>query len=95
MHFEDGQFHLEQGEKPLKKGDLQMALAEFEKAQARRPFEYRRRTRKSKHTLSRSLAQNAAATPKQPPTSILRTTQDHASEQPARAEAALAANPSI
>src|ERR1700730_2909423 len=34
MRFEDGQFHLEQGEKALKKGDLQLALAEFEKAQA-------------------------------------------------------------
>ena len=34
MRFEDGQFHVEQGEKALKKGDLQVALAEFEKAQA-------------------------------------------------------------
>jgi general secretion pathway protein D len=34
MRFEDGQFHVEQGEKALNKGDLQLALAEFEKAQA-------------------------------------------------------------
>lgn len=33
MHAMDGNFHLEQGEKLLKKGDLEMALAEFEKAQ--------------------------------------------------------------
>jgi general secretion pathway protein D len=34
MRFEDGQFHLEQGKKALDKGDLQLALAEFQKAQA-------------------------------------------------------------
>ena len=36
MHtrFADGQFHLEQGEKALKAGDLQLALAEFQKAAA-------------------------------------------------------------
>lgn len=34
MHTLDGNFHLEQGEKLLKKGDLENALAEFEKAQA-------------------------------------------------------------
>jgi general secretion pathway protein D len=34
MRFEDGQFHVEQGEKALKRGDLQLALVEFEKAQA-------------------------------------------------------------
>ena len=34
MRMEDGQFHLEAGEKALNKGDLQLALAEFEKAQA-------------------------------------------------------------
>jgi general secretion pathway protein D len=34
MRFQDGQFHLEQGEKALKNGDLQLALAEFQKAQA-------------------------------------------------------------
>ncbi|HLV95356.1 MAG TPA: hypothetical protein VKS44_09215 [Candidatus Acidoferrales bacterium] len=33
MHSMDGDFHLEQGEKLLKKGQLEMALAEFEKAQ--------------------------------------------------------------
>lgn len=34
MRFEAGQFHVEQGEKAAKKGDLQLAIAEFQKAQA-------------------------------------------------------------
>jgi len=34
MRFEAGQFHVEQGEKALQKGDLQFALGEFQKAQA-------------------------------------------------------------
>jgi len=34
MRFEAGQFHVEQGEKALKNNDLQVALAEFQKAQA-------------------------------------------------------------
>ena len=33
-HFEAGQFHVEQGEKALKSGQLETALAEFRKAQA-------------------------------------------------------------
>lgn len=33
-HFQAGQFHVEQGEKALKKGALEMALGEFEKAEA-------------------------------------------------------------
>jgi general secretion pathway protein D len=33
MHAMDGDFHLQQGEKLLKKGQVEMALAEFEKAQ--------------------------------------------------------------
>lgn len=33
MHSMDGDFHLQQGEKLLKKGQVEMALAEFEKAQ--------------------------------------------------------------
>ena len=32
-HFEAGQFHVEQGEKDLKNGQLEMALAEFQKAE--------------------------------------------------------------
>src|SRR5689334_4397457 len=32
--MQDAQFHVEQGEKALKTGDLQMALAEFQRAQA-------------------------------------------------------------
>jgi general secretion pathway protein D len=34
MRFEAGQWHVEQGRKALQRGDLQMALAEFQKAQA-------------------------------------------------------------
>ena len=34
LRFEASQFHLEQGQKALQKGDLQLALAEFQKAQA-------------------------------------------------------------
>ena len=34
VRFEDGQFHVEQGEKALKASDLQLALSEFQKAQA-------------------------------------------------------------
>jgi general secretion pathway protein D len=34
MRMEAGQFHVESGEKALNKGDLQLALAEFEKAEA-------------------------------------------------------------
>jgi general secretion pathway protein D len=34
MRFEAGQFHVEQGRKSVQRGDLQLALAEFQKAQA-------------------------------------------------------------
>ena len=34
VRFEDGQFHVEQGEKALKGNDLRLALAEFQRAQA-------------------------------------------------------------
>ncbi len=34
MHYQDGQFHLEQGLKDLNQGNLDLALAEFQKAQA-------------------------------------------------------------
>jgi general secretion pathway protein D len=34
MRFEAGQFHVEQGRKAVQRGDLQFALAEFQKAQA-------------------------------------------------------------
>lgn len=36
-HFQAGQFHVEQGEKALKKGALELALAEFQKAEALDP----------------------------------------------------------
>src|ERR1700722_14075164 len=34
VRYEDAQFHLEQGQKGLQKGDLQVALTEFQKSQA-------------------------------------------------------------
>ena len=34
LRYEAGQFHVEQGQKALQKGDLQLALAESQKAQA-------------------------------------------------------------
>ena len=34
MHYQDGQFHLEKGEKELKQGNLELALTEFQRAQA-------------------------------------------------------------
>jgi len=34
MHYQDGQFHLEKGEKELKQGHLELALTEFQRAQA-------------------------------------------------------------
>ncbi|HXQ25000.1 MAG TPA: hypothetical protein VN822_01205 [Candidatus Acidoferrales bacterium] len=34
LRFESGQFHVEQGQKALQKGDLQLALVEFQKGQA-------------------------------------------------------------
>jgi general secretion pathway protein D len=34
MHYQDGQFHLEQGVKDLNQGNLDMALTEFQRAQA-------------------------------------------------------------
>ena len=37
VRFEDAQFHLEQGQKALQKGDLQLALTEFQKSQALDP----------------------------------------------------------
>ena len=33
MRYDAGQFHVEQGKKALKNGDLQLALGEFQKAQ--------------------------------------------------------------
>jgi general secretion pathway protein D len=37
VRYEDAQFHLEQGQKALQKGDLQLALTEFQKSQALDP----------------------------------------------------------
>jgi general secretion pathway protein D len=62
MHSMDGSFHLEQGEKLLKKGDLEMALAEFEKAEAVDPSNMAAEQEVQK-TMKLVAAKNAANTP--------------------------------
>jgi general secretion pathway protein D len=62
MRFQDGQFHLEQGEKALKNGDLQLALAEFQKAQAVDPAN-EAAAQEIKKTLDLVAAKQANATP--------------------------------
>jgi general secretion pathway protein D len=62
MRFQDGQFHLEQGEKALKNGDLQLALAEFQKAQAVDPAN-EAAAQEIKKTLDLVAAKQATATP--------------------------------
>lgn len=63
MRFEAGQFHVEQGEKALKKGDLQFALAEFQKAEAIDPSNSSAE-QEVKHTMELIAASSAAAAPK-------------------------------
>ncbi len=65
MHarYADGQFHLEQGEKALKKGDLQSALTEFQKAQAVDPSNTAA-DQEIKHTLQLLSAATAPAVPR-------------------------------
>jgi general secretion pathway protein D len=65
MHtrFAAGQFHLEQGEKALKTGDLQLALAEFQKAIAIDPSNGAA-DQELKKTMDLLAAKNAEATPK-------------------------------
>lgn len=62
MHSADGNFHLEQGEKLLKKGDLEMALAEFEKAEAVDPSNMAAQQEVEK-TMKAVAAKNAANQP--------------------------------
>ena len=64
MHSMDGNFHLEQGEKLLKKGDLEMALAEFEKAQGVDPSNMAAEQEVAK-TAKMLAEKNAAAAPEQ------------------------------
>ncbi len=59
MRLEAGQFHVEAGEKALNKGDLQLALAEFEKAEAIDPSNPAA-DQEIKKTMSMIAAKNAA-----------------------------------
>ena len=63
MRFEAGQFHVEQGTKALNKGDLQVALTEFQKAQAIDPSNSAAE-QQLKKTMELIAAQQAATAPK-------------------------------
>jgi general secretion pathway protein D len=65
MHarYAAGQFHLEQGQKALQKGDLQLALTEFQKAQALDPSNTAA-DQQVKHTLELLAAKTAAVVPR-------------------------------
>jgi len=63
VRYEDSQFHLEQGEKALQKGDLQLALGEFQKAQAVDPSNAAA-DQEVKKAMDLLAAKNAAAVPK-------------------------------
>ncbi len=65
MHarYSAGQFHLEQGEKALQKGDLQQALTEFQKTQALDPSNTAA-DQQVKHTLELLSAKSANVTPR-------------------------------
>lgn len=63
MRFQDGQYHLEQGEKDLKKGQLELALAEFQRAAAVDPSNAAA-GQEIKHTMQLLEAKAAASTPK-------------------------------
>ncbi len=65
MHarYADGQFHLEQGQKALQKGDLQAALTEFQKAQAVDPSNIAA-DQQVRHTLELLSAQTAPVIPR-------------------------------
>jgi general secretion pathway protein D len=62
MRFDAGQYHVEQGEKALKKGDLTLALAEFQKAQAIDPSNGAA-TQEGERTLNALEAERAAQAP--------------------------------
>ncbi|HXZ13384.1 MAG TPA: cohesin domain-containing protein [Candidatus Sulfotelmatobacter sp.] len=61
--FESGQFHVEQGRKAVQKGDLQLGLAEFQKAQAIDPSSSVA-DQEVKRTLEKLAAQQAAQAPR-------------------------------
>jgi general secretion pathway protein D len=65
MHtrYEDSQFHLEQGEKALQKGDLQLALTEFQKSGALDPSNTAA-DQEAKKTMDLIAGKKAAETPK-------------------------------
>ncbi|MGA2509294.1 MAG: cohesin domain-containing protein [Candidatus Acidiferrales bacterium] len=63
VRYEDSQFHLEQGEKALQKGDLQLALGEFQKAQAVDPSNAAA-DQEVKKAMDLLAAKNAAAAPR-------------------------------
>jgi len=63
VRFEDGQYHLEQGNRALQKGDLQVALAEFQKAQAIDPSNSAA-DQQVKHTMDLLSAKSAVETPR-------------------------------
>ena len=65
MHarYSAGQFHLEQGQKALQKGDLQQALTEFQKTQALDPSNTAA-DQQVKHTLELLSAKSANVTPR-------------------------------
>jgi general secretion pathway protein D len=66
LRFEAGQYHVEQGEKALKKGDLTLALAEFQKAQAIDPSNGAA-PQEAQRTLNAIEAERAAQAPPPPP----------------------------
>src|SRR5579863_4244796 len=65
MHarYADGQFHVDQGQKALQKGDLQLALTEFQKAQAVDPSNSAA-DQQVKRTMELLSAKTAAAAPR-------------------------------
>src|ERR1700733_6509247 len=65
MHarYAAGQFHLEQGQKALQKGDLQLAVTEFQKAQSLDPSNTAA-DQQLKHTLELLSAKTAASVPR-------------------------------
>lgn len=63
VRFEDGQFHVEQGQKALQKGDLQLAVTEFQKAQAVDPSNSAAE-QQLKHTMELLAAKAAPVVPR-------------------------------
>jgi general secretion pathway protein D len=65
LRYQDAQFHVDQGKKAIQKGDLQLGLAEFEKAQMIDPSSTIA-DQEVKKTLDLIAAQQAAQEPKNP-----------------------------